>query len=57
MARDERFRSIGVIRTPFPRGEGAPVQGAGAPDTEGTVEIDAVEDDLLTAVKALVHVG
>jgi tRNA (adenine37-N6)-methyltransferase len=33
------FRAIGRIRTPFPRPEGTPIQGAARPETEGSVEV------------------
>jgi tRNA-Thr(GGU) m(6)t(6)A37 methyltransferase TsaA len=33
------MRPIGEIRTPFPRGAGAPIQGVLQPEAEGTVQI------------------
>lgn len=49
------WRPIGVIRTPFPRGEGAPIQGALAPETEGTVEIDPEFEEGLADLDGFSH--
>jgi tRNA-Thr(GGU) m(6)t(6)A37 methyltransferase TsaA len=55
MSARRECRPIGVIRTPFARGKGTPIQGALAPDAEGTVEIDPELADGLADLAGFSH--
>ena len=47
---------IGVIRTPFARGEGAPIQGTLAPDMPGSVEIAPEYEAALADLDGFSHI-
>ena len=49
------LRPIGVIRTPFSARAGTPIQGALAPDVEGTVEVHEEYLEGLTDVDGFSH--
>lgn len=50
------FEAIGVLRTPHDTMEGMPIQPAGAPDVEGTLEVDPRFRAGLTDLDGFSHV-
>jgi len=50
------FRPIGIIHTPFTSKEGTPIQGAFAPDAQGTVEVHEQYADGLKDLEGFSHI-
>ncbi len=51
-----QFRPIGIIRTPFTRKQGTPIQGHLAPESSGTVEVFPEYADGLKDIEGFSHI-